>query len=632
MTSRWANPVNNNILRDLQNNVLTGGSLEFYEAGTSTPLAVYSDSDLTTSAGSTLTADAYGLIADFFLAAGTEYKMVAKDSGGTTKWTRDDVFSLDSSTDTRLDSLESQLASIQATSANRVLNSSCAVQRVGVSAPTIDSAFQQGTVLGHYVKATNSTAGTITRGTTTAINAAYYVHASGVSTNNSGSTVVAQYRIKAGDVAPFVSSSGVFTGRVYHDVGSAIDYTVTIKKADAENDFSSLTTIGSSSATSVSDATWTLLTYSNSALGDCRNGLVIEVSAACGVQTTKNYYFAEPQFETGTTATAWGSGRAENEEAGLRVSGHSIATDHIGGMLLSLDTDTDHDINVTAGSCRDDSDQFNITHLSEMTKQIDATWAPGDDAGGLASGDGSVAAFTTYYIYAIQKDDGSAADIVIATTEARALLPDGSTAYDYARLIGACWTDTSANIACLINKKLVGTGQEVWDNTTTGTYTGGWDVPSFVSAVDVHIVAGGGSGSGATNNGADSVFDSFTAGGGNYGGAGANSGLSFTASPYVTHFGIGQVPGNANGGEPAFYQHTTAGTISKPNIYGGAGGANAGTRGGGGGGASLGGNGGDSIKLQSYPVSGAITMTVGAGGAGDGSNGAGGDGFIMVRF
>ena len=110
-------------------------------------------------------------------------------------------------------------------------------------------------------------------------------------------------------------------------------------------------------------------------MGDCRNGIAIEVSAACGVQTTKNYYFAEPQFETGTTASAWGSGRSQSEEAGLRMASKSISKGYISGLVCSIDADTSHDVNVTAGACRDDNDIAYMELASEMTKQIDATWA-----------------------------------------------------------------------------------------------------------------------------------------------------------------------------------------------------------------------------------------------------------------
>lgn len=91
MSSRWGNPVNNNLLRDKQGNLLPGGTVEFYETNTSTAKEVFSDQDLTVSLGSVLTADAFGLLPDFHLAQGDKYTVVAKDSEAITLWTRDGV-------------------------------------------------------------------------------------------------------------------------------------------------------------------------------------------------------------------------------------------------------------------------------------------------------------------------------------------------------------------------------------------------------------------------------------------------------------------------------------------------------------------------------------------------------------
>ena len=58
---------------------------------------------------------------------------------------------------------------------------------------------------------------------------------------------------------------------------------------------------------------------------------------------------------------------------------------HLSGLELSNGTDADHDINISAGECRGIDDDEDIV-LSAFTKQIDASWAAGTNAGGLASG------------------------------------------------------------------------------------------------------------------------------------------------------------------------------------------------------------------------------------------------------
>lgn len=662
MSSRWANPINNNILRDLEGTVLAGGSLEFYEAGTSTPLSVYSDSALAVDAGSTLTADAFGLISDFHMAAGTQYKMVAKDSGGTTKWTRDDVFSLDTAVDTRLDSLEASVAAISS-GKNAIRNSSCQKQRTDsngltVTAPSISSAFQLGTVAGHYVKSTNVTAGTITRGTSTGLTAGYYVHASGVSNNNSAATVVAQFRVDPGDAGQFVNTSGVFSCQVYHDVGSAVDYTITVKKADAEDDYSSLTTISTSGTTSVNSGTWTGLEFSVSAMGDCRNGVVIEVSAACGVQTTKNYYFGMPQFETGTSATAWTSTPAENDRAGLEYKPRQYAAEFINSTCrISQDTDTDHDILVPSGSgARDSTDAFDIITSADITKQIDNAasppastgWQEGDNENGFPSGvnSGVPAASTWYYFFLIAKTDGTVDAGFDDNASATNLLADAST-YTYYRHIGSVRTDASANITQVMSNADIGKKPFVQVFTANGTFN--W--PPLVQGIKVTAIGGGGGG-GARDGG--------TATDGSVGG---DSEYTYNSVTATASGGDGGQRGDdtadtSNTGPAGTYDIGMPGAIgldrSNPEVFGGNsawgwghGSTRAGIVGGGYGGGGRGGTGGTNdgqgghggsgvISYLSY-VSGQDTMsvTVGSGGSG-GLNGGtttdGAPGIVVVEW
>lgn len=67
---------------------LNGGSLEFYEPGTSTPKVVYSDAAQSTSIGATVNLDSAGRATAFGVGS---YKIIVKDSSGTTLETRDGV-------------------------------------------------------------------------------------------------------------------------------------------------------------------------------------------------------------------------------------------------------------------------------------------------------------------------------------------------------------------------------------------------------------------------------------------------------------------------------------------------------------------------------------------------------------
>ena len=118
-------------------------------------------------------------------------------------------------------------------------------------------------------------------------------------------TVYFRYRIEAKDALKFMNQPAVFSCLVYHDVGSAVNYTVMMNKPSATADvFSPVTAIGSF-VTSVASGTSTPLSFAVTDMGACGNGIEILIFAACGGITTKNFYLTEAQFELGTVATAF---------------------------------------------------------------------------------------------------------------------------------------------------------------------------------------------------------------------------------------------------------------------------------------------------------------------------------------
>ena len=122
----------------------------------------------------------------------------------------------------------------------------------------------------------------------------------------------------------------------------------------------------------------------------------------------------------------------------------NIATgirNHIADLTLSNDTDTANDINITAGEAADSTNASLLTLSAETTKRIDATWAAGDDAGGLFTG--SVAADTTYHVFIIKKDSDGSIDAGFDTSLSAANIPSGYTKY---RRIGSIVTNSSSNI------------------------------------------------------------------------------------------------------------------------------------------------------------------------------------------
>ena len=120
---------------------------------------------------------------------------------------------------------------------------------------------------------------------------------------------------------------------------------------------------------------------------------------------------------------------------------NTFPDDHISGLGLSNDTDADHDILVAAGEARDGADSEDMVLASPIAKQIDATWAVGDDAGGLDTG--SVTTDTLYYVHLIKRTDTGVVDALFSLSRTSPTLP---TNYDKKRLIGVVLTDGSSNI------------------------------------------------------------------------------------------------------------------------------------------------------------------------------------------
>lgn len=114
---------------------------------------------------------------------------------------------------------------------------------------------------------------------------------------------------------------------------------------------------------------------------------------------------------------------------------------HINGFGLTNDsTDSAHDIDIATGSARDQDDGGNVLLTTALTKRLDAAFAEGTNQGGLDTG--TVAASTTYFVWAIGKADGTA-DILFSTSSSSPTMPGSFT---LKKLLGAVATDGSADI------------------------------------------------------------------------------------------------------------------------------------------------------------------------------------------
>lgn len=109
-------------------------------------------------------------------------------------------------------------------------------------------------------------------------------------------------------------------------------------------------------------------------------------------------------------------------------------------ITIANGTDTSHDIDFTAGNF-DFDDQSGQATLSAITKQIDAAWAEGTNAGGLDTG--TVAADTFYYLFAIYNPTTQTGDALFSASKTSPTLPSGYTKKKY---VGCVLTNGSANI------------------------------------------------------------------------------------------------------------------------------------------------------------------------------------------
>lgn len=176
---------------------------------------------------------------------------------------------------------------------------------LGSSAPAANAGYGKVDRWQCWATGTAVSAGTATQ--TTSANCGrtgYALKLSGVTLTGTGIVFIKQ-RVESVNAVRFKNQTASVSVRVYHDVGSSINYTITIRKPTASDNYASTTTIATGSATAVSSATETLLKLENVSMGDCSFGIEVEIKAECGAITTKNFEFTEAQIEVAAAFTSF---------------------------------------------------------------------------------------------------------------------------------------------------------------------------------------------------------------------------------------------------------------------------------------------------------------------------------------
>lgn len=143
------------------------------------------------------------------------------------------------------------------------------------------------------------------------------------------------------------------------------------------------------------------------------------------------------------------------------ISG-KYSTKHISGLTYANNaSDATNDIDIAAGTARDSTDTVDLSLAATLTKQLDAAWAVGTNAGGLDTG---AIGNSDYYIHLIKRTDTGVVDALFSLSATAPTMP---ASYTIRRLIG-WFKRVGATIVAFHTYEIEG-----------GGLTLAWDVPTL---------------------------------------------------------------------------------------------------------------------------------------------------------
>lgn len=288
---------------------LAGGILYFSENGapwSTNPQAVYSDAALTVPMTS-VTLDSAGRCPNIFASYQDTYRVVLKTSAGVTVWTKDNVQFADAQELVTLAAqLQAQIDSIETVilNSNPISNPTTEAIVAGVTSVTLTNSFLPHVAVGIDGRVSGTvSAGTMQSGTLSGLGSTSRQAKMAGVTGDSSSIVEWRFRVASAEARRFANETLSISAVMRQESGLTATATIALYKADAADNFSAVTLVGSTTA-SVTSSTNTTLTYAGVSAGDVSNG--IELVIKCqpgGAFSTKDFYLTDIKVEVGATAT-----------------------------------------------------------------------------------------------------------------------------------------------------------------------------------------------------------------------------------------------------------------------------------------------------------------------------------------
>lgn len=197
-----------------------------------------------------------------------------------------------------------QLSTLFGAGKNAIINGSGILANGQDYAASVSGTYGYGKIeLCKGVLTGSTVAGTLTQGTGSAIGASgFSIKWSAVTTTGSG-VAIWRFWIEDINAKRFRNQTASLGFKFLNGAVASVAVTANIYKPTTTNGFGTLTLIGSSSASTAMPATELDFTYTGIAMGDCANGILVEISSAIGAVTNKSFELTDVQLELGSVAS-----------------------------------------------------------------------------------------------------------------------------------------------------------------------------------------------------------------------------------------------------------------------------------------------------------------------------------------